>query len=163
MSGEHAHLAHLARRFGAGLVRRPPAPRDEAWARDRLREAELALWVRLGPADRRHAIAVARAVDGPDAPAWVAPAALLHDVGKLDAGLGVLGRTLAAMAERAGRRPGGRIGRHLGYPAAGAALLAEAGALPEVQAWAAEHHLPAASWTLDPTWAARLAAADHAP
>jgi hypothetical protein len=166
MARRWRELAHLAGRFARSV--RPPTVPDEdvAWARAWLRPAEMALWSAQAPVDRVHSVAVARAAvrgastDG--APPWLAPAALLHDVGKVDAGLGALGRAVATVLELVGvHRAPGRLGRYLRYPETGAERLAAAGAAPEVVAWAREHHLPPASWTVPAPWAARLAAADR--
>ena len=56
-----------------------------------LSESELKLWPRMSRADRRHAVGVAREVErqlGREATTPVLAAALLHDVGKVSAGLG---------------------------------------------------------------------------
>ncbi len=159
---------HLARRFVGSLSRRPPAPADEAWVRARLLPGERELWARLGPADRRHAIGVARRVVdglGPAAERPVVAAALLHDVGKLDAGLGTFGRvgaTLWALVRgRAGAAAGeGRVGRYLRHDVIGAELLKAAGSDPLTVAWAAQHHLPPARWTVPVAVGATLKAAD---
>jgi hypothetical protein len=129
-----------------------------------------------GP-DRRHAVAVARRVAvalgkvRPPERAVVA-AALLHDVGKVDSGLGTMGRVVATFGilglgrERvegwAGRRgPQGRVGRYARHPALGGLLLAGAGSDQLTVTWAAEHHLPPERWTLEAGLAAALKAADH--
>ena len=52
---------------------------------------EAGLWRRMSAADRRHAVVVARRADatlGTAATREVLAAALLHDVGKIDSGLG---------------------------------------------------------------------------
>jgi hypothetical protein len=150
----------------------PPAA-DERWARAHLRPGEAGLWDRMGGPDRRHAVAVAREVErrlGPLAPD-VAAAALLHDVGKVEAGLGTLARVPATLLGAAGGRarwrawaarrgPLGRVGRYLGHDALGADLLAAAGAAPLTVAWTAEHHRPSSTWTIDPVVGAALKAAD---
>ena len=174
-------LGHLARRawwtLRVSTAVGPAADRpgdDEAWACAWLSGREAALWRAQNPLDRRHTVAVARRVapaagaGGPrierrDAPAWLVPAALLHDVGKSDAPLGLLGRTVATLAELVGvRRAPGALGRYLRYPERGAELLAAAGSRAEVVAWAREHHQPPGCWTLPPLWARVLAAADRA-
>lgn len=166
------------RRFVAALGSSPPSAADEAWALAWLSERERLLWTAQSARDRRHTIAVARTVVR--APAgeaaaleeWVVPAALLHDVGKADAPLGVVGRVAATLVELVGgERPGARlatrrgvlgtIGRYLDYPARGAATLEGVGAHPLVSAWAREHHLPRAQRTVPEPWASRLATADH--
>ncbi|HZQ85563.1 MAG TPA: hypothetical protein VFA83_12025 [Acidimicrobiales bacterium] len=128
---------------------------------------ELALWRRLGGPDRRHAVGVARAVAEavPDAPRPVLAAALLHDVGKLDSGLGTFARVPATLVGIvAGRDRGatwrGRVGAYLDHPARGAAHLRAAGSDPLTVTWAEEHHLPHTSWSLPAPIAAALAAAD---
>jgi len=107
--------------------------------------------------DRRHSIGVARRVDealvGTEYAGdsrWLA-AALLHDVGKLDAGLGVLGRvgaTLAGgaaghdMAEVWSEKRGitRRVGLYLRHPELGAVRIRTVGGREEVARWAAVHH-----------------------
>lgn len=153
-----AGAAHLVRRFIGSLSPRPLAAADDAWAREQLLPAEASLWVRMSRADRKHAVGVARRVRddlGPQTDRAVVAAALLHDVGKVDADLGALGRVAATLV---GRRRGrrwrtstglrGRIGRYLHHDAIGAALLEDAGADPLTVAWAREHHRPETAWTV---------------
>ena len=129
-----------------------------------------------GP-DRRHAIGVARdtatLLGVRDPGRDVTAAALLHDVGKVEASLGTFARvgvTLAAMgsgrrrlaawadSNRAGWRP--RIGNYLTHDRIGGQLLRDAGSAPLTVAWAEEHHLPPESWTLDRRVAQALKDAD---
>jgi hypothetical protein len=119
-----------------------------------------------GP-DRRHAVGVARSVGEalPGADREVLAAALLHDVGKVDSGLGTFARVPAtlvgAVAGRArAARWHGRVGAYLDHPARGAAHLRAAGSAPLTVTWALEHHLPPSAWSLPPDLAAALAAAD---
>jgi hypothetical protein len=169
---------HRARRFGRSLVSSAPAPEDEDWARGHLSADEAAVFARLSPTDRRHSIAVARAVAAhldrigldegdPDA-AWVLTAALTHDVGKSVAGLGTYGRVVATLSGWVGGRDMAehwadtrgftrRVGLYLQYERLGADLLALAGSDPRVVAWAAEHHLPEEDWSV-PVEAGRLLA-----
>jgi len=151
---------HLARRFlGSLRPGGPPAP-DEEWARQRLLPGERELWDRMPGADRRHAVGVARAVAGTlgsGATPAVLAAALLHDVGKIESGLGVWGRvgaTVAGMAGGRSRAEGwagradlvGRVGRYVRHPQLGGALLTEAGSERLTVAWAESHHLPSERW-----------------
>lgn len=162
-------------RFVGSLRPGGPSPEEETWAESHLLDEERALWRRMSGADRRHAAGVAHRVQqrlGADASRPVVAAALLHDVGKVVAGLGVIGRvaaTLAALvvgrprAARWGdRSPGlpGRIGLYLRHPELGGDLLALAGSDPLIVAWAREHHRPAGRWTLPRPVADALKAAD---
>ena len=148
-----AHAAHLARRFAGSLRPGGPSPAEEAWVAGVLGHDELSLWRRMSGADRRHAVAVAHRVEellgaGPVARPVVA-AALLHDVGKVVAGLGTAGRVAATLAGMAGRRSvTPRVGLYLRHDALGAELLRAAGSDPLTVAWAAEHHLPPERWTV---------------
>ncbi|MEZ5234764.1 MAG: HDIG domain-containing protein [Acidimicrobiales bacterium] len=150
------------------LRREPPNPHDEAWAATVLSAAELALFRRHRPDDRRHALAVARTVQSACSaartapPTWVLPAALLHDIGKVDADLGTAGRVVASLCKLVRVRTApGTLGRYLRYERRGAELLTEAGAHPCTAAWAAEHHAPAERWTVPLRWGRLLSDADH--
>jgi hypothetical protein len=165
---------HLARRFAGSLLPGGPGPVDEAWVAGILSPGELAVWRRLSGPDRRHAVGVARRVDdalsGADRP--VAAAALLHDAGKVDSGLGTLARVPATVVGLIGGRPRARawaqrprgvrrrVAIYLDHPARGAALLEAAGSAPLTVAWAAEHHLPPQRWSVPTAVGRVLAAAD---
>ncbi|MEZ5216880.1 MAG: hypothetical protein R2715_09935 [Ilumatobacteraceae bacterium] len=101
-----------------------------------LRGPNSKLWARQRPADQRHSVGVARGVAErlPGAEQPVLAAALLHDIGKLDADFGVPGRTLATLIGLVGgaraRRGQGRIARYLDHEAIGASWCAELGADP---------------------------------
>ena len=119
------HGAHLVRRFAGSLSRREPDLADTAWVDSQLLAGESRLWHRLAAADRRHSIAVARrfeALGGPWTREEIA-GALLHDVGKLDAGLGTMARTAATIV---GPRTT-RFRRYHDHEQIGADLLAAAG------------------------------------
>ncbi len=94
-----AHVGHLVRRFAGSLSSAPPSADDAAWATSFLTDAEGELWRRLSNPDRRHAILVARRFISarPEATREEMAAALLHDIGKLEAGLGTVGRVLATL------------------------------------------------------------------
>ncbi|MCU1344965.1 MAG: hypothetical protein JWL70_1231 [Acidimicrobiia bacterium] len=112
--------------------------------------------------DRRHAAGVARRVVGllgSDVARPVVAAALLHDVGKLDSGLGTFARVGATLCGKlAGRDMAGawssqrgftrRVGLYLRHDELGAALLEMAGSDPLTVAWAREHHRPPSDWTV---------------
>jgi HD domain len=169
-----AHLNHLVRRFVGSLRPGGPAADDERWARDHLLPGEMALWDRMSGADRRHAIGVARRaatqLDG-TATRPVVAAALLHDVGKVDAEIGPVRRAVATVVAlllghdraRGWRdRPGarGRLGRYLCHDVIGADLLRQAGSDDLTVRWAREHHLPPARWSVPEPVGAALKSAD---
>lgn len=167
MARRPAELAHLARRLFTVVRGGDADPADHAWAQDRLPPALAALWAAQDPTDRRHSVAVARAVlrqadaDGSTPPPWVVPAALLHDVGKTGTG-GIAVRVSAGVLELVGVRSApGAVGRYLAYPARGADRLRDAGAAREVVAWAAQHHEAPSTWTVPMPWGRRLAQADR--
>ena len=93
------HVGHLARRFAGSVSRRRPPSADEEWAEGWLGDAEQALWRRLSNVDRRHAIEVARRFASlrPEASRAEMAGAVLHDVGKLEAGLGTFSRVVATV------------------------------------------------------------------
>jgi hypothetical protein len=176
---EFGSLRHLAGRFAGSLWPGGPGPAGEAWARRWLNPGELELWKRLSGPDRRHAVAVGHRVaaafgdaDGAGVPTPVLAAAMLHDVGKVESGLGTfrrVGVTLLAGGVGRGRvagwaeRPSGwsrRAGQYVRHDAIGRSLLQAAGSDPLTSAWAGEHHLPPHRWTVEPQIAEVLKAAD---
>jgi hypothetical protein len=167
-------FGHLARRFFGSLRPGGPPPADDAWACSKLLPAEVELWRRMPNADRRHAVGVAQQVEralGAEATRPVLAAALLHDVGKIESGLGVYGRVVATLcgmfvgrdAAKEWTRSRGftrRVGLYLRHPDLGGDLLGMAGSDPLTEAWARQHHRSPESWTIDPDVAAALKAAD---
>ena len=149
-------MIHLATRFFGSLRRGAPA--DEAWAIAQLTDGEHRLWVRMSDPDRRHAVAVAQQLG--DRPRPVLAAALLHDVGKVESGLGTFARVGATVLGTVTRSWGGRVGRYLHHDELGGALLTEAGSDPLTVAWAREHHLPEARWSVPVDIGRALKAAD---
>ena len=155
-------FVHLSKRFLCSLRPGGPGAEAEAWVAEVLSVEQSELWRQLPGPDRRHAYAVARRVEralGHQASAPVLAAALLHDVGKLDAGLRTYGRVIATLSGAlAGRehaelwksRSGftRKVGLYLLHPDLGGDQLALAGSDPLTVAWAREHHLPEDRWTL---------------
>jgi len=160
-------VRHLVRRTVVSLRGRNPTADEERWALAHLSPNEQLLWRSMTPVDRAHALEVARGAAlryGEDR--RVVAAGLLHDVGKVDAALGVGGRVVATLVgplvpDRWAPHLG-RLGRYLTYPRRGAAMLAAAGSDALVVAWAAEHHQPPARWTIERGAAEALRAADDA-
>lgn len=90
---------HLVARFVRSLPPTPPDVEDENWADDHLLPGERRLWIRLSNQDRRHSIAVARRflLVRPEATRAEIAGALLHDIGKIECGLGTFGRVAATL------------------------------------------------------------------
>lgn len=155
---------HLVKRFFGMLVPVGPRRGHEEWARAQLLPSEQELWLLMSRADRRHAAAVARRVQTALAERATRPvlaAALLHDVGKTDAHLGVYGRVVATLSCKAVHRDPDvikawtrtrgftrRVGLYLQHPKLGGDMLGLAGSDPLTEAWAREHHLPPDEWTV---------------
>jgi hypothetical protein len=150
-------LLHLSRRFFCALWPGPPRRRDVDWVEGILAADELALWRLLPNHDRRYSIRVAKLVESRLAgteyagqPRWLA-AALLHDVGKLDASLGIFGRSVAtvmgaiagpARVNRWGNAGGfrRRVAWYLHHDERGADRIRAAGGREEAARWARAHH-----------------------
>lgn len=153
---------HLVRRFLGSLAPRRLGADECTWVAGHLSAAEADLFDRMGRADQRHALGVAqRAVGalGDEAGAPVVAAALLHDVGKVESGLGTYGRVMATLSARvAGRdmaeawsQTSGmtrRIGLYLRHEELGAEMLELAGSDPLtvalVRGWSDPDGVPAA-------------------
>jgi hypothetical protein len=152
--------AHLVGRFFSSLVPVPVRARDREWVAAALQPEELDLWSLLSLADRRESIGVARrteaALAGTDHAGdtrWLA-AALLHDVGKLDARFGPIRRAVATMAAGVfGTRmveswvdKSGFVRRcalYVFHDQIGADRVKIAGGRREAALWAEAHHRPA--------------------
>ncbi len=170
---------HRVRRFVAALRPSGPADVDLDWARSLLSASEYDLLTALPPVDQAHVVRVGRSVEStlrastgptPDR-SWLLPAALLHDVGKLDAPLAPVGRAVVTVVVWAGGRSWaanrqdasgwlGAAARYATYPERGAHLLTSVGSDARVAAWAREHHLPPERWTVPAADGALLAGAD---
>ena len=153
---------HLTKRFFGSLLPGGPPERQRAWVESVLSDQEYVLWIRMYGPDRRHSARMAREVEarlGDQAEEQVLAAALLHDVGKIEAGLRTWGRVVATLSAKvAGRdtaslwvRSRGftrNVGLYLQHPDIGGDMLAMAGSNPLTVAWAREHHLPEEEWTV---------------
>ncbi len=137
----------------------PPRSRqaDRAWVRSILTGPELDLWIRQSAFDQDHVVRVARRVERRLASTvhagdarWLG-AALMHDVGKVEARLSMPGRAAAAIAGRivtrttarrwASGAPGfrRRVGAYLTHGEIGARMIRDAGGRVEVAAWTEIH------------------------
>ncbi len=97
---------HLVARFFTSLSSAPPSSEDQEWVEARLSSAELALWSRQSNQDRRHSTIVARRFadlrrDATDAEV---SGAILHDIGKIECGLGTFGRVAGTVVGPHGQR-----------------------------------------------------------
>lgn len=165
---------HLVGRFFGSLWPFAPKQVDDDWAVNHLLDTEVELWRRMPRADQRHAIGVARRTVGlldNDIERPVVAAALLHDVGKIDSGLGTYLRVMATLSAKiAGRETAElwvkstgltrRIGLYLVHPTIGADLLGMAGSDAFTIAWTREHHLDEESWTVPKHLGSALREAD---
>ena len=118
-------LWHLAARFFTSLSPKPPSAETEAWVAERLLPGEQALWDRMSNQDRRHSALVGQrfAAMDPAAPRELIAGALLHDVGKIECGLGTFSRVAATVI---GPR-GTRFTAYHDHEEIGARMAAEAG------------------------------------
>src|ERR1700730_1132910 len=112
--------------------------RDRAEAFSHLGPELGGLFLRMAVRDQKHALRVLHRLD--DAGPLLCQAALLHDVGKAEAPLGTMGRSLVVLAEATGtvavlrRLPvmGVRASRYLRHAQIGAEMLKAAGADPDL-------------------------------
>mgnify|MGYP001140998844 CR=1 FL=1 len=169
-------VGHLVRRFAGSLSPRPPPAAEARWAEDQLLPGEVELWRALSRADQRHVIGVARRVQADlagDATRPVLAAALLHDVGKLDAGLGTYGRVIATLSIAVAGRGSARawaetrgftrkVGLYALHEELGAERLSVAGSDPLTVALVREQSRPTEERTVPDRLVEALTAADDA-
>ncbi|WP_419917824.1 HD domain-containing protein [Candidatus Poriferisocius sp.] len=150
---------HLGRRFFESLTDRGPNPGAEVWLLGLLNGAEAELYRRMSAVDRSHAVRSATCPGLVDDAQRVAAA--LHDVGKTEAGLGIVARVGATVVGAVS--PGlltGRWALYRDHPRRGAEMLRAAGSAELTVVWAAEHHRGPAQSSLAPDVVAALSAAD---
>lgn len=99
-------VAHLVRRAVGSLRNTPPGGAGTATAESVLNPAEFALWSTMDGRDRTHSLQVLSRLDrlAPGVPVEARAAALLHDVGKNESGLGWVLRVLATVVGPRGSR-----------------------------------------------------------
>lgn len=161
MAAHPATIRHLARRFFGHLRARPLAPAEQDTVAAALPEALAELFFRQSPADQRHALAVAdrvRRARPDDDAAFVA--ALLHDVGKVEADVGPIARSIATIMDALRLPLPHSWRRYRRHGEIGAHMLAAAGAPPVAVAFARHHPGPVPDGVDEETWRA-LGAADH--
>lgn len=132
---------HLVRRFFEVLAARPLSPDEQAEVAGMLAAPEADLFWRMASADQRHSLTCARTLTRL-APHRrdLARAALLHDVGKGRARLGVIGRSIASGLELLRLPIPSRFHRYLQHGPLGATELEALSVEPIVAAFARHHH-----------------------
>lgn len=123
---------HLFKRYVESLVARRLDEGERRLVETVLSNAERQLFARLSVADQRHALGVLHRFDRlqPDAPFTARRAALLHDIGKLECGMGTLMRVVATVV---GPRTAA-FRRYHDHESIGIGLLVSAGSDPETLA-----------------------------
>jgi hypothetical protein len=155
--------AHLFRRFFDVASAKPLTDSERAAVRSWITPELADVFFEQSPADQRHgyhAALVIVAADGSDHEVVVA--ALLHDVGKRHARLGVLGRSVASLMILFGLPLGDRMRVYRDHGLTGAGELARLGA-PALAIDFAMHHHGKRPPTIDPATWQLLAAADQPP
>ncbi len=143
------------------LASRPLSPIEQMSVAASLSAAEAGLFWEQKPIDQRHAYTVAVRVEGSvgEDPEAVA-AALLHDIGKRHTSAGLIGRSLATVADMAGMPLPTDWRRYRNHGSLGSADLEGIGATGLSVAFAAGDNRPPAG--TDPTVWEALHAADDA-
>ena len=145
---------HLVKRFFVSVFAFRADIKTEFQLLELLNEEEKKLYLSQPRIDRIHSVRNAKCVlsdpSGPFQPSHVIAAAL-HDVGKAESNLGILGRVSATTLQkilpmdiiRSWCRKDGlrkRIHSYCVHSELGAELLAKAGSAPIVVSWALQHH-----------------------
>lgn len=92
-------MFHLIKRFFGSLSPSPLSDVDSAWVTEILSSREYRLWCTQMVVDQQHGCEIARRFVAirPQASRDEIAGALLHDVGKIDAGLGTVARVVATV------------------------------------------------------------------
>jgi hypothetical protein len=119
---------HLVKRFFGYLRAEPPGPEDQRFVHQHLDGPCAELFWSQSPPDQRHAIDVARHVQAtlPD-DCGAIEAALVHDVGKRQASIGAVSRSIATILDAAGMPMTSRMRMYRDHGRRGAIDLEEAG------------------------------------
>ena len=152
------NLAHLARRFFGSIRARRPGATDQTLVANSLTAAESEVFWSQPIPDLAHAVRTARRLD-PDRRDLIR-AALLHDVGKRQAGIGTILRSLATACSIVRIPTGGGLARYLDHGEIGARELEELGCEALVVQFARHHHGPRPSDVDEADWNSLLAS-DH--
>lgn len=118
-------MLHLAKRFFRSLTARKISDEETIWVSSFLMHEEMRLWSQQMRIDQLHSIHIAKrfCVLMPGASREEVAAALLHDVGKIDAHLGVLARVLATILPNRVAQIMPRLGAYVDHEAIGVQKL----------------------------------------
>ena len=134
-------FGHLSARFFDYLRARPLTDADRQTIMSILSGEEARIFFEQGPKDQAHGFAAALVVlDSGQSTRERLRAALLHDVGKRTAGLGVFGRVAASVLIKMGFPLTRRLKAYRDHGPVGAADLEAAGSPPLVVEFARTHH-----------------------
>lgn len=155
-------ITHLAKRFARSLASRYPSPRDQALVAGALSREEAEIFWRQAVPDLVHAVASARhvAATHPDR-VDLARAALLHDVGKIDADLGTFGRSAASIMHLLRLPLPRRMRLYIDHAEIGAVMLEVLG-VEQIAVDFARHHRSGWPKGFDAADWRALSEADHA-
>ena len=134
-------LSHLTSRFLDVVTAKPLSDGEKAVVRDWLAPGLAELFFAQEPHDQRHGyhaalVVVARGIQDREA----IEAALVHDVGKRHASLGVIGRSLGSILIKSGLPVSSRIAAYRDHGLIAARELADRGASRLAVDFAAHHH-----------------------
>lgn len=136
-------FGHLAARFFDYLRTAPLAAEDRQTVASILTGAEANIFFEQSQKDQAHGFAAALVVlESEHSTNEKLRAALLHDVGKRNAGLGVLGRVTASVMIKMGLPLPTKFKLYRDHGPVGAADLTAAGSPPLVVEFARAHHGP---------------------
>jgi hypothetical protein len=144
-------IRHLARRFFRALRARYPGFDDQLFVAGLLSVEEAALFWSQPVQDLDHAVAAAqRVLQARPGRHDLARAALLHDVGKIEAGLGVLGRSVATVLAALRLPLGSRMRAYIDHGVIGARMLDVIGVGGMPQTYTRHHTSSAPPSGMDP-------------
>lgn len=149
-------VRHLIRRFFGHVTARPLSPAEQAAVANVLSPTLRSLFYSQAVGDQRHAYTVAARV-----PPHLREAALLHDVGKVDCGLGAIQRSLATVYAWLGLPMWGRWECYLNHGRIGARRIEAAGGSRMAVQFALYHPGPTPEGVDRDAWYALSAADDR--
>jgi putative nucleotidyltransferase with HDIG domain len=122
-------VLHLVKRFFGSLAKREISADDQEWVVSNLSIKELKLWSGQMLVDQAHSLQIARrfVVLLPNANREEIAAALLHDVGKSIARIGVIARVMATILPDRVVRKNHRFAAYRGHEKIGAEMLRAVG------------------------------------